>query len=150
LHSNHPGVWLQKAKDAGFTYVVLTTKHHEGFALWPTKYGEFSTRNFMNSRDLLTDYVNAARKVGLKVGFYYSGPDWYFDKDYMNFLLGIGPMADGNLAPEAYENMEKLGHWMQTHGEAIDYTYRDGMVTVQVPGSRSQGVLSVIKITVIP
>lgn len=82
----HPEVWLQKAKEAGFTYVVLTTKHHEGFALWPSKYGNFNTNTFMNGRDLIKDYVEAARNVGLKVGLYYSGPDWYFDQDYMDFF----------------------------------------------------------------
>ncbi len=82
----HPEIWLQKAKDAGFTYVVLTTKHHEGFALWPSEYGDFNTKNYMGGKDLLRSYVDACRKVGLKVGFYYSGPDWYFDQEHMNFL----------------------------------------------------------------
>ncbi len=82
----HPEIWLQKAKEAGFTYVVLTAKHHEGFALWPTKYGNFNTATYGDGKDLIKTYVDACRKVGLKVGLYYSGPDWYFDKDYMNFL----------------------------------------------------------------
>ena len=82
----HPEQWLKKAKDAGFTYVVLTAKHHEGFALWPSEYGNFNTKNFMGGKDLIGPYVQACRKVGLKVGLYYSGPDWYFDQDNMNFL----------------------------------------------------------------
>jgi alpha-L-fucosidase len=82
----HPEQWLQKVKDAGFTYVVLTAKHHEGFALWPSEYGNFNTKNFMGGKDLIRPYVQACRKVGLKVGLYYSGPDWYFDQDHMNFL----------------------------------------------------------------
>jgi hypothetical protein len=36
-----PDKWLKPAKEAGFTYAVLTTRHHEGFALWPSKYGDF-------------------------------------------------------------------------------------------------------------
>lgn len=82
----HPEQWLQKAKDAGFTYAVLTAKHHDGFAMWPSAYGHFNTRNYMGGRDLIRPYVEACRKVGLKVGLYFSGPDWYFDRDYMNFL----------------------------------------------------------------
>lgn len=39
----HPEIWLRKAKDAGFQYVVLTAKHHEGFALWPSAFGQFNT-----------------------------------------------------------------------------------------------------------
>jgi len=82
----HPEIWLTKAKAAGFTYVVLTAKHHEGFALWPSKYGHFNTKNYMGGRDLIADFVKACHKLDLKVGIYYSGPDWYFDRDYMSFL----------------------------------------------------------------
>jgi alpha-L-fucosidase len=84
----NPDHWMKAAKAAGFTYAVLTTRHHEGFALWPSAYGNFNTKLFMGGRDLLKDYVAACRRNGLKVGFYYSPPDWFFDRDYMNFLYG--------------------------------------------------------------
>jgi alpha-L-fucosidase len=83
-----PEKWAKAAKDAGFTYAVLTTKHHNGFALWPSKYGNFNTSNYMGGRDLIKPYVEALRHKGLKVGLYFSGPDWHFDKDYMSFLYG--------------------------------------------------------------
>ena len=86
--SYNPNYWLRAAKAAGFTYAVLTTRHHEGFALWPSAYGNFNTKLLMGGRDLLKDYVAACRRNGLKVGFYYSPPDWFFDRDYMNFLYG--------------------------------------------------------------
>jgi alpha-galactosidase len=81
-----PDQWLKAAKAAGFTYAVLTTRHHEGFSLWPSAYDDFNTKNYMGGRDLLKDYVEACRRHGIKVGFYYSPPDWHFDRDYMNFL----------------------------------------------------------------
>lgn len=81
-----PDKWCRAAKAAGFTYAVLTTRHHEGFALWPSAYGEFNTKNYMGGRDLVKGYVEACRRNGLKVGLYYSPPDWYFDRDYMSFL----------------------------------------------------------------
>lgn len=80
-----PEKWLKAAKDAGFGYAVLTTRHHDGYALWPSNYGEFSTRTHMAGRDLVRPYVEACRKVGLKVGFYYSPPDWYFNRHTMSF-----------------------------------------------------------------
>jgi alpha-L-fucosidase len=83
-----PDKWIKAAKEAGFQYVVLTTRHHEGFALWPSAYGDFSTKNFIDGRDLLKPYVDAVRKYGLKLGFYYSPPNWYFDRDYMTFIYG--------------------------------------------------------------
>jgi len=101
-----PDKWLKAAKAAGFTYAVLTTRHHEGFALWPSAYGGFDTKNFMGSRDLVKDYVEACRHNGLKVGLYYSPPDWNFDRDYMSFLYGGArklnpelPSLDGDLKP---------------------------------------------------
>jgi len=84
----HPEKWLKAAKEAGFVYAVLTTRHHEGFALWPSKSGDFNTNNYMGGRDLVKEYVEACRANGLKVGLYYSPPDWHFDRDYMSFLYG--------------------------------------------------------------
>jgi alpha-L-fucosidase len=80
-----PNKWLKAAKAAGFTYAVFTTRHHEGFAMWPSAFGDFDTRKHMGGRDLVKPYVDACRKNGLKVGFYYSPPDWWFDRDYLNF-----------------------------------------------------------------
>jgi alpha-L-fucosidase len=101
-----PDKWLKAAKAAGFTYAVLTTRHHEGFALWPSDFGGFDTKNFMGGRDLVKDYVAACRRNGLKVGLYYSPPDWNFDRDYMSFLYGGArklnpefPSLDGDLKP---------------------------------------------------
>lgn len=94
-----PDKWIAAAKAAGFQYVVLTTRHHEGFALWPSAFGDFDTKNFMGGRDLLKPYVEACRKYGLKVGFYYSPPDWYFDRDFKNFIYGRGASNNPELPP---------------------------------------------------
>lgn len=94
-----PDRWIAAAKAAGFRYVVLTTRHHEGFALWPSAYGDFDTKNHLGGRDLLKPYVEACRKYGLKVGFYYSPPDWYFDRDFKNFIYGRGAKNNPELPP---------------------------------------------------
>jgi alpha-L-fucosidase len=83
-----PEKWIKAAKAAGFKYAVLTTRHHEGFALWPSAYGDFSTKNYMRGKDLVKPFIDACRKYGLKVGLYYSPPNWYFDKEYMSFIYG--------------------------------------------------------------
>lgn len=72
-----PNPYLKAAKEAGFTYAVLTTKHHDGYALWPSKYG-IGTKQFANGKDLLKIYVKACHENGLKVGFYFSPRDWHF------------------------------------------------------------------------
>lgn len=76
--SYDPNIWLEAAADAGFRYAVLTAKHHDGYALWPSKYGDMSTRTYMGGRDLIKDYVEACRNNGLKVGFYFSPRDWHY------------------------------------------------------------------------
>jgi alpha-L-fucosidase len=72
-----PDRWLRAAREAGMEYAVLTARHHDGFALWPSEFGEFSTKQHLDRRDLVGEYVDACRRQGLKVGLYYSGPDWY-------------------------------------------------------------------------
>lgn len=83
-----PDKWCRAAARAGFRYAVLTTRHHDGYALWPSEYGHFSTKQYMNGRDLVRPFVKACRKYGLRVGLYYSPPDWYYNRDYMSFRLG--------------------------------------------------------------
>ncbi|WP_243647816.1 alpha-L-fucosidase [Flaviaesturariibacter flavus] len=129
--SYDPDKWIKAAKDAGFTYAVLTTKHHEGFAMWPSNFGNFSTKNFMGGRDLVKPFIDACRKYGLKVGLYYSPPDWYFDKDYMNFLYYRGPqknpglpVVDADLNPRT---TKKTAEEIQQH-QAEFATYVRGQI----------------------
>lgn len=72
-----PKAWARSAKNAGMKYVVLTTKHHEGFCLFDTKYTDYKSTNTPCGKDLVREYVDAFRAEGLKVGFYYSLLDWH-------------------------------------------------------------------------
>jgi alpha-L-fucosidase len=85
-----PDRWLRAAKEAGFRYAVMTTKHHDGFTLWPSAQGEWGVQTYLKGRDLVRPYVEACRKNGLKVGLYYSPPDWYYHRHYMSFHYGSG------------------------------------------------------------
>lgn len=78
-----PGEWdfaymAHLARLAGFRYAVLTTKHHNGFCLWPTKTTEFHVMNTRIQRDLVKEYAQAFRQEGIKVGFYFSPEDFWF------------------------------------------------------------------------
>jgi alpha-L-fucosidase len=66
------------AKLAGMKYIVFTTKHHSGFCMWDTKTTDFNIMNTPYGRDLIAEYVEAVRKAGLAVGFYYSPEDFNF------------------------------------------------------------------------
>ncbi len=66
------------AKLAGMKYIVFTTKHHSGFCMWDTQTTEFNIMNTPYGKDLLAEYVDATRKAGLAVGFYFSPEDFNF------------------------------------------------------------------------
>jgi alpha-L-fucosidase len=69
--------WARLAKKAGMKYMVMTTKHHEGFCLWDTEQTDYNAVRRSPGRDLVREYVDACRQAGLRVGFYYSLMDWH-------------------------------------------------------------------------
>ncbi len=76
-----PNVWAQTFKDAGAKYVVLTTKHHEGFTLWPShvKNPKLPAGGQHATKDLVGEVTEAVKSHGLRMGLYYSGGyDWTF------------------------------------------------------------------------
>lgn len=81
----NPDDWVKKAADAGFQYIVFTTKHHDGYTMWPSEFGNFGVKQKMNGRDLVKEFVDACHKYNVKVGLYFSPPDWYFDAQYINW-----------------------------------------------------------------
>ena len=68
--------WAQLARDAGCQYVVLTSKHHEGFGLFDSALTDYDAKSAVN-RDIIREYVDSCRKRGLKVGLYHSVIDWH-------------------------------------------------------------------------
>lgn len=80
--------WLPAAAEAGFRYAVFTTRHHDGYALWPSAVGAFNTKLALGGRDLVAEFVESCRRNHLKVGLYYSPPDWYYNRSYMSFHYG--------------------------------------------------------------
>ena len=73
-----PAAWVKIAKDAGMRYIVITSKHHDGFALYPSNVTDWDVADASPyGKDLLGPLVEEAKKAGLKIGFYYSqAQDW--------------------------------------------------------------------------
>lgn len=72
-----PAAWARLAKEAGMKYIVITSKHHDGFALYDSEVTDWDVMSSGAKRDLLTPLAEAARKEGLKFGLYYSqAQDW--------------------------------------------------------------------------
>jgi alpha-L-fucosidase len=75
-----PANWAKLFKKAGAKYAVLTTKHHDGFTLWPSRVPNPNRPGLTSKRDLVGDLSDAIRAEGLRMGLYYSGGlDWSFN-----------------------------------------------------------------------
>jgi alpha-L-fucosidase len=77
-----PDEWVKSAKDAGMKYIVITTKHHDGFCLFGTEETEFNVMSTPFRRDIMKTLSDACRKQGMKICWYYSIMDWHHP-DYL-------------------------------------------------------------------
>ncbi len=68
----NPDQWIKVARDAGFRYVILVTKHHDGFCLWDSKYTDYDVASSSVPDDVVKGVADACRKYGLQLGIYYS------------------------------------------------------------------------------
>jgi len=100
-----PKTWVREAKAAGMKYAVLTTKHHEGFCLFDSKYTDYKATNTAAKRDLVREYVDAFRAEGIKVGFYYSLLDWHNPDYIIDKNHPLRPLNDSDQA--AYAKLNK-------------------------------------------
>jgi alpha-L-fucosidase len=69
--------WVRIAKDAGMKYIVITSKHHDGFALFDSKVSGYDVMASPFKRDILKELADASREAGIKLGFYHSILDWH-------------------------------------------------------------------------
>lgn len=107
-----PREWARRAKAAGMKYVVLTTKHHEGFCLFDSQYTDYKATNTPYGKDLVREYVDAFRAEGLHIGFYYSLIDWH----HPDFLIDvIHPRRDDENAEELNKgrDMKRYAEYMR-------------------------------------
>lgn len=72
-----PRKWMSVAKKSGMKYAVLTTKHHDSFSNFPSDYDTFTIANTPYGKDIVGQFAAAVHAAGLRLGFYYSGRDWY-------------------------------------------------------------------------
>ncbi|MFC2089564.1 alpha-L-fucosidase [Bacteroidota bacterium] len=114
-----PTEWAALFKEAGAKYAVLTSKHHDGVALWDTKYSDLNVVDFTPAgRDLLTPYAEALRAEGLKVGLYFSHLDWS-QPDYASIVPpGMEDSEDRNkfaYPPKGEEDEEAWTRFLEFH-----------------------------------
>jgi alpha-L-fucosidase len=105
-----PDEWAEVFKQAGAQYVVLVTKHHDGFLLWPSDYQNPFKKNYFASRDVVGELTAAVKNKGLRIGFYYSGAlDWTFNEEPIRDMVSM--VTNGSLDPEYAEYVDN--HWRE-------------------------------------
>ena len=115
-----PQAWADLIKSTGARYAVITTKHHDGVALWPTKQDHFSVvNNTPAKRDLLKPFYDALDKDGIKRGAYFSLIDWSYP-DYPGFLKDSTryKIADEPL------RWKKFQHFFQSQIDEVNKAYK--------------------------
>ncbi|WP_407534005.1 alpha-L-fucosidase [Elizabethkingia miricola] len=134
----NPQKWADAAKKAGMKYVVFTTKHHDGFAMFDTKESDYKITSSKTpfsknpKADVTKEIFNSFRKDGFKIGAYFSKPDWHTD----NYWWSYFPPKDRNVNydpkkyPEKWANFKKytfnqLNEITSNYGK-IDILWLDG------------------------
>ncbi|QDU86686.1 Alpha-L-fucosidase [Pirellulimonas nuda] len=119
-----PDSWMEIAKLAGVKYMVFTTKHHSGFCMWDTKTTDFGIMNTPYGKDVVRDYVDACRRHGIKVGFYFSPEDFWFLRHSGEVVRRVGGTGRERKALLAYDK-QQLDELFGGYGE-IDVVFFDG------------------------
>jgi alpha-L-fucosidase len=121
-----PEEWAALAKLVGFEYVVFTTKHHAGFCMWDTATTPFSVSHTPYAKDITRELVDAFRKQGIAIGFYYSPDDfWWLHQKRIRInrhVRGVYPQE----IPEFMEFTKRQLRELLTSYGRIDYVFFDG------------------------
>ena len=115
-----PDEWVALAKAAGMRYIVLTSRHHDGYSLFDSKVSDFTAPKTAAGRDLIREYVRACHKAKMKVGFYYSLLDWRWPAYW------AGPEKDPDGWRKLVEYVHAQVRELCTNYGKIDILWYDG------------------------
>ncbi|MEM2961011.1 MAG: alpha-L-fucosidase [Candidatus Bathyarchaeia archaeon] len=109
--------WAALAKESGMRYIVLTTRHHDGFCLWDSQVSDFTSMKTAAKRDFVAEFVEACRKAGVRIGFYYSLLDWRWTE---------GPLKNPSGWAKLREYVHAQVRELMTNYGKIDILWYDG------------------------
>jgi alpha-L-fucosidase len=123
-----PKVWADAAAGAGMKYFVVTTKHHEGFCLWDSKFTDYKATNTPAQRDLLTPMVEAFRGRDLRVGFYHSLLDWH----HPQFVIDphMGPYRDSPERQKLNAGRDQAKYAAYLHNQVRELLTKFGKIDI--------------------
>ena len=122
-----PSEWARAAKRAGMRYVVVTTKHHDGFCLWDSQLTEYKATNTPAGRDLIRPLVEAFRAEGFKIGFYHSLIDWHHPEFPVD---GLHPQREDLAFREASRHRDVRKYAEYLHGQVRELLTNYGKVNI--------------------
>ncbi|HON92351.1 MAG TPA: alpha-L-fucosidase [Sedimentisphaerales bacterium] len=108
-------VWVKTAKEAGMKYLVITSKHHDGFCLWPSRYTDYHIGNTPFGRDILRELSDACRKHGVQFCTYHSICDWW----HPDYPLG----SPGGRTEKPNPNMPRYVEYLKNQTREIIENY---------------------------
>ena len=117
--------WVRLAKSVGMKYIIITTKHHEGFCLFESKHSDFDIMSSPFQRDIMKELVDACRREGLRIGWYYSILDWHHP-DYVPRRPGDARSVDGVEYERCVEYLHDQVRELLTNYGPIDVMWFDG------------------------
>jgi len=109
--------WVSIAKGAGMKYIVITSKHHEGFGLWPSKQGDWNIASTPYKKDILKQLAAACKKQGIKLCFYHSIMDWH-ETDYL-------PRRSWDPRPNEHADFERYVKYLKGQLKELLTNYGD-------------------------
>jgi alpha-L-fucosidase len=134
--------WVKLAKEAGMKYIVFTSKHHDGFCMWDTKYTDYNIMNSPFHRDVMKELSEACKKEGMALGFYHSTCDWH-NPDF--------PLTSpGGSVKRETSNLDRYTEYLKNQSVEIIKNYGPLLVMwydvpQQFDSVRGQGVINYIR-----
>lgn len=134
--------WVRTAREAGMKYIVLTTKHHDGFCLWNTRQTDYNIMNSPFGRDVVAELSEACRAAGIRFCTYYSTCDWH----HPDFPL----TSPGGTVERPTSNLDRYERYLRAQVEELITQYGPlGLVWFDVPqrfdAERGQGIIDFVR-----
>ncbi len=136
----NPREWVAKAKAAGMKYVILTTRHHDGFCLFDSQVSDFTAPKTGAKRDLIKEFADACHDAGMRMGFYYSLQDWHFQGTLPQGSPVVASLQK-KLADQAREQIREL----LTNYGTVDILWFDGLTANGPDGWNSKELLEMAR-----
>lgn len=118
--------WVKMAKDAGMKYITITSKHHDGFALYDSEVSDYDVMSTPFKRDILKELADACRKEGIKLCFYHSIMDWHHPDYLPRRNWETGRSAEGAEFPRYIDYMKNQLKELLTNYGDIGVLWFDG------------------------